>query len=88
MATSKQLSDIRSTATRLRAALLRAQSCAPSQTSEPEASDVERADTLVTLSKLAATLVGVLSDGGADLDAQEIIAKLERFRAQLDGENA
>ena len=87
MPTSKQLSDIRSTATGLRAALL-AQACAPSQTSEPEASDVERADMLVTLSKLAATLVGALADGGADLDAQEIIAKLERFRAQLDGENA
>lgn len=88
MPTSKQLSDIRSTATGLRSALLRAQSCAPSQTSEPEAPDTEQADTLVTLSKLAATLVGALADGGADLDAQEIIAKLDRFRAQLDGENA
>lgn len=88
MPTSKQLSDIRSTATGLRSALLRAQSCAPSQTSEPEARDTEQADMLVTLSKLAATLVGVLADGGADLDAQEIIAKLDRFRAQLDGENA
>ncbi len=88
MPTSKQLSDIRSTATGLRSALLRAQSCAPSQTSEPEASDTEWADMLVTLSKLAATLVGALADGGADLDAQEIIAKLERFRAQLEGENA
>ena len=88
MATSKQLSDIRSTATGLRSALLRAQSCAPSQTSEPEASDTEWADMLVTLSKLAATLVGALADGGADLDAQEITTTLERFRAQLDGENA
>ncbi len=88
MPTSKQLSDIRSTATGLRSALLRAQSCAPSQTSEPEASDTEWADMLVTLSKLAATLVGALADGGADFDAQEITAKLERFRAQLEGENA
>ena len=88
MTTSKQLSDIRSTATELRAALLHAQSCAPSSTPEPEAPDTERADMLVTLSKLAATLVGVLADGGADLDAQEITTTLERFRAQLEGENA
>jgi hypothetical protein len=88
MTTSKQLSDIRSTATGLRSALLHTQSCAPFPTTESEASDTERADMLVTLSKLAATLVGVLADGGANLDAQEITTTLERFRAQLEGENA
>lgn len=88
MTTSKQLADIRSTATGLRSALRATQSCVPAPTIEAEATDVEWADTLFVLAKLTATLAEVLTDGGADLDVQAITSQLSRFRAHIEGERA
>jgi len=89
MPTSKQLSDIRSTATGLRSALNSAQSNAPRLLApdETEAIDTEWADTLFVLSRLMQTLGYVLADGGVDIEAHEIAAKLERFRKQLESEH-